>query len=524
MIPAQLLDALRLNLGERQIGPGIGALDRSEGIWSHPDPSRSGSGRLAGWLAQWVDVGYRDWSVVRPVVAAFTATARAHLTLLDYSHLRIADAALAMAGEEWDTALAHLDFILALAPDLNDGMLLAVANYWKARTLRQKGEYEEALPFARQGEKLAEQLEFPCMAAVMQVLESWLLFQRGRTRDAWNLLRQCETVLAGTDDHVVLGNIQSAYGRMLRRQGRYEQAIGHFERSIDEYRQVNSRHRNVERSLANMAYVKRLLAVQWRRKIDADAAARRRTDSADRERFAQLRGEALDHLRQAGAIYTDMRQHHGAGTVQVNSGLLHLDGGDLELAAAEAEAAYELGHEKNDHILMARARILQCMIENARVEEQVERASPHTALEYAREAIDLGGQTENSRLLARAHLWHGFTLAGDFFKNPEAARGCLDSATALVRPDGNDPLWADLQVLKGKLQGGGAVDTRLRAWSQGEVGNKSLQQLSEEFAEFVIPRVWEQEDRKVARVARRLKVSPKKVRRILARVVKNGQP
>ena len=65
---------------------------------------------------------------------------------------------------------------------------------------------------------------------------------------------------------------------------------------------------------------------------------------------------------------------------------------------------------------------------------------------------------------------------------------------------------------------GGSVNPILRAWSQGSVGDKTFQQLSEEFAELVIPKVWEREGRKVSRVAARLSVSPKKVRRILNRV------
>jgi DNA-directed RNA polymerase sigma subunit (sigma70/sigma32) len=49
---------------------------------------------------------------------------------------------------------------------------------------------------------------------------------------------------------------------------------------------------------------------------------------------------------------------------------------------------------------------------------------------------------------------------------------------------------------------------------------KSLQKLTEEFAALVIPRVWEKEGKKVQRVARALRVSPKKVRRILAKAGK----
>jgi hypothetical protein len=61
------------------------------------------------------------------------------------------------------------------------------------------------------------------------------------------------------------------------------------------------------------------------------------------------------------------------------------------------------------------------------------------------------------------------------------------------------------------------VNPTLRAWSQGSVGDKTFRQISEEFAELIIPKVWEREGRKVSRVAARLSVSPKKVRRILSR-------
>jgi plasmid maintenance system antidote protein VapI len=39
--------------------------------------------------------------------------------------------------------------------------------------------------------------------------------------------------------------------------------------------------------------------------------------------------------------------------------------------------------------------------------------------------------------------------------------------------------------------------------------------VTEEFAEIVIPKVWVREGRRISRVAQKLSVSPKKVRRIL---------
>ena len=55
----------------------------------------------------------------------------------------------------------------------------------------------------------------------------------------------------------------------------------------------------------------------------------------------------------------------------LNYAYLHLDNGDLEHAESSAKTAFRLGEEKHDYILMARARLLLCMIENARVEEGI---------------------------------------------------------------------------------------------------------------------------------------------------------
>jgi hypothetical protein len=78
--------------------------------------------------------------------------------------------------------------------------------------------------------------------------------------------------------------------------------------------------------------------------------------------------------------------------------------------------------------------------------------------------------------------------------------------------------WEDIHALKAKILRSGTVNPTLRAWSQGSVGDKTFQQITEEFAELIVPKVWEREGRKVSRVATRLSMSPKKVRRILDRV------
>ncbi len=137
----------------------------------------------------------------------------------------MAEGMAAMVEEAMEAAIAHFDFVLSLQEELDDRFLLAIAYYWKGRCLRRRGEYDEALIYTGKGKDLALELNHPRMAAVMQVLESWLLFQQGKWKEAVRLSQAAESVLRETDDYVTLGNIQSFYGRMARREGRFDKAI-----------------------------------------------------------------------------------------------------------------------------------------------------------------------------------------------------------------------------------------------------------------------------------------------------------
>jgi len=205
--------------------------------------------------------------------------------------------------------------------------------------------------------------------------------------------------------------------------------------------------------------------------------------------------------------------------VHINRGFLRLDAGDLESAAAEGAQAFRHGEEKHDYIVMARARTLECIIENAAIEEQVGDAGAHheAAEAFARDAVRFGEQTENRRLLARAHIWQGLTLASGPHTDLDAARRSLEQATALLQPESIERqyVWEELERLRTAVVRSRPVDATLQAWSAGVVDNASFQQMTEEFARIVIPKVWEREGRKISRVAEKLSISPKKVRRIL---------
>ena len=493
-------------------------------------PAQKNAGVLLGYLAQWVDIGFEGPQLIKRLLPRFPKDSRASLPLLDYLHLRMAEGLVAMTEEEFEKAKQHFAFVESVEEEVRDREMLAISNFWIGRCLRSQGRYDDAIVYTVKARELAQELGYAKMAAVMQVLESWLAFQKGKLQEAARILQEAEGALSQTDDYVNRGNIQSAYGRIARREARYERALEYFEKAMEEYAKRNPRHPNLARSLVNMASAERLMCLQLRKKIDAATASRKASGGREpaaaadmahaRTRLARLHEKALGQLAEAGEIYQGQGNHRGMGTVHILRGFLSLDSGELDCAGSEAALAFRLGEPKADFILMGRARILQCMVENAKFDEQIEEASgthrhAQLAHDFARDAVEFAKHTQNRRLLARAYVWQGMTLANDFFDNLEAARQCCDSAAALLKPQGPDYIWDDLQDLKARILRRGPVETVLREWSQGLVGDKTFQQITDDFAHIIIPKVWEREERKVSRVAARLSISPKKVRRVL---------
>jgi tetratricopeptide (TPR) repeat protein len=535
-IGPQFVEELSQALSLRRVSDGMAMLDKAEGAWVKLSPSEPNATQLLLLIAQWVDVGYRDHHLLDCLLLKFPIESRRMLPLEGYLRLRMVEGFRALSAEEMDAAIAILDFVLRAEPGTADDHLLTVAHFWKGRAHRKKGEYELAFKeIACAREQAQKSHEDAVFTSVIQIHESWLLFQKGLRKEALRLLSHAEVTLKNTDHYLARGNIESARGRIVRRSGEYAKALEHFERAIDIYSAGNPNHRNLARALVNSAHVKRLLALQLRKRIDAralkpgQARAERQfsvvpsaTATALRSRYQQLCDEAISQLRQAREIYALHGHSGGLGAVTVNSGYLHLDGGDIDLASCEALEAYRIGHEKNDQILMARACVLQAATENAKIEEQLGEEvdialHANHAKQFSDEALTLAKHTQNRRLLASAYIARGMTAANDFFQEWEVARQCVSEATDLIGVGENDHLLDDLAALKTRIMHASGINDTLRGWSEGMIGDKTFQQVTEEFAELVIPKVWQREGRKISRVADCLSISPKKVRRILRR-------
>lgn len=538
-VPAEFLAALRDDLANRRIASGLARLADHKDLVVTCRPGERHAAALLGYLAQWIDIGYPD-AVLREVLPRFRQAQRDQFTLLEYVHVKMAEGLAAMREESYERAIKHFETVLALQDEIHDKQVVAIAHYWLGRCLRRNARYADALGFVAKGREIALALKHPKMAAVMQVLEAWIAFQDGKPDDAARILREAGDTLSDTDDHITLGNIASAYGRIARRQGNHDLALSKFETAIREYEKRDPYNRNLARSFVNIAFVKRLLALQWRNRIDSAAARERRkrskrsmsassstraqSGSQDRERLLRLRAESFEHLKKARAIYDRYDDHRGNGNVFITLAYLHLDSGELDLAATMGRTAYQLGDEKKDSLLKGRARMLQSAIEFAKFEEQIEEQiaegsggvpSSELACEFAREALECAKRTQNRRLTAKAYITLGLALTLDASDDLEAARECAKEAAILLKQANHDYVWRELQELNRRLRGAGNVNAALRDWSRGIIGTKTFQEVSEDFASIVIPKVWRREGCKVARVAARLSISPKKVRRIL---------
>ncbi len=531
MISSELLHQLQQYAEERRIGEGIELLEHERDCLRNIVPGNVGAGLAIGSLAQWLDLGFDDGGVLQILLGKFDLPARQKLPVTEYLHLRIAEGLVSMRREELPVALRHLETALALGQEIGNQRIALIAILWKARCLRKAGEYGQALEATRQGMNLAAELGLLPIRAVMQTLESWILFQSGELKEAIRILQEAETVLRDTSDVITLGNIQSTYGRIALREGRYDHAMRYFESSIEYFKRRESLAGYLARSLTNIAQAKRFLALQLRRNMDARRERQRRsgvrderngreTRPAELERMYDLLQSAQTDLAQADCIYKRAENHHGAGNADINLAQIYLDLGNLEQAEQRANEAFELGAAKADHLLMCRARIVQAAVANARFEDEVgEGEDPsrfaQLAHDCAKEAVAYGERTQSRRLLAQAHVSHGLTLVNGFFNQTEAARACCARAESYLGHDRHDALWQEVEILRERILHGGIEDPNLRAWSQGAIGDKSLQEVVGQFEELLIRKVWEHEGRKVSRVAQRLAVSPKKVRRVL---------
>jgi len=510
-----LLDQLQHALIRRDVRTGFSLLDSALVGTSKLDFRSSYSISVLLSVAQWVDLGYRDLGFLDNLTIDLPNLNRAQLPLLEFLKLRIAQSYRMLAVEQLQECVDTIDLVLRIGENFLGDYLIFLANFWKARAHRKRGDYEQARHHISLARAAAERAKAPKLVAVTKIHQSWLAFQAGELPYAFQLLDEAETTLRPTGHALSLGNIESARGRFVRRSGQYTRALGHFEAAIAIYSKGYSEHPSLARALSNAAYVKRLIALDMQPKGGSGRAR-----GATHAKSFKIAQEALEMLDQAGRIYALHDHQVGLGSVLVNSAYLHLDSGYIDRASIEGQRGFQLGEEKSDQILMARSRTVQSAVELALAEEQLGEQPDvalhaNRAVQYAEHAIELALHTQNKRLLAEAYLARGMVASMDYFQEWDSAKEYAAKASALLSQNDRDHIFKVLGNLKAKLTGATRVEETLRLWSDGQLGEKTFQQIQEEFAELIIPKVWLQSGKNVTAVSRALSISPKKVRRIL---------
>lgn len=532
-ISDEALSALRDDFAMRRIGNGLRTLECWGDLAGAFDAHSRNAATVVGCLAEWVDAGYgrRRPEPVGSLLVRFDPQARRRLTLPQYVQIRLADGMSSMFAGEADAAIRHFDAVLAVGTETPDQASLVTANYWKSRCHRRRGEFGPALAHAAGARSLALALRREPMAAVVRVAEAWIYFLQERDRDAVDALYEAEAVLAQTDDYVSLGNIESTHARILRREGRYAQAVEGFARAAALYERRDPREPRLARALVDLASAQRLLANQFRAKIALDAPPRRRDSGSHRqphrygEKLRQLHTAAAANLDRAAATYEHDGNRRGLAAVGLHRGYLALHAGELDHARREAADAFAASEAEHDWTLVTRSRLLACKLENAGLERAAGAPADRSvcaqaALGFVREAVEAAARAQDQRLLGHAHTWHALTLlnTGSPERALEAmklAASCLESRPGPRLP--GDPVRDDFQTLKRRVLESAGVDPILLEWSKGHVGPKKFRELQQEFADFMIRRVWDQDGRKVSRAAATLSVSRSKVRQTLAR-------
>lgn len=526
LIPEKLVAILKSDIDSRRIEDGMHRLASCGKIFESFDPSAENAAAFLGTLAQWCDIGYGEPELVKRLIATYGRKSRLKLTVSDYIHVHLAEGMVAMAEEMLDTAIDHFDIVQKLANDISAWDVTAVVCHWMARCQRKKGQYESALKYITRAREVQQAHGHVQNEGPARVLECLIFFERGDRKHAVNKLREAETILSGTDDHITLGNIQTTYGRILQRELRYGQAIKHYEKAIQHFQKCEWKFGNIGRALVDMSFTRLLMARHLRQTIEAfpertqKSGRKGPTRAALVKELSNLHQIIFTDLDRAGEIYKEHLSVRGIGRVHLIRGHLYLERGELNLAAEEGTNAYHSAESRQDRILMGSARNLQCMVENASVEEEVEGWASHAVAsqDYARDAVELASDTQDRRLLASAYTWYGLTLSNAFFNQRDRAREAMDRAAEYLESSVRDHLWEDFQRLRKRLMEDSALEPKLLQWASGEIGGKSFRQLGEDFADLVIPRIWIQEKKKVSRVAARLTISSRKVRRVLVRL------
>ncbi|HKQ07242.1 MAG TPA: hypothetical protein VJ464_19105 [Blastocatellia bacterium] len=425
--------------------------------------------------------------------------------LIDVARNEIANALIELYEGRYDNAAAKLRNALPVV-DRTDANLKSTVRYYLARCYWPKRDYDNGLELLREAKQLDLQIKGSKRLALIETLESYLLFLKDDIQRGSERLAHARGILEETTDRINLAIVRSFQGQFCRRAGDYDGAIEHFEVADRIFRDNDAPdHRKRARCLMNNAVVHRLKAL----------------NTTGKEARGYLK-KAENYLELAKQIYDicPERFHRNLSKYSYICALIHLDYADIPKGRQAARQAYSLAKRNNDKIAMARARVAQCMIELEKESRSDESAKDaRRAYKYALDALNYSEQTQYRRIQARAHIWLGKSLILPPFNNPQKAEehwkiadDTLASEHKDYLRDELDTLWDEIDRFDGPVaaeEPGREIDALLRTELKGYSLAKMIQEL-------VLAVMRNNEGKSQKEIARILGITPKRLRRILA--------
>jgi tetratricopeptide (TPR) repeat protein len=457
-----------------------------------------------------------DWSLIPIVERVFPLVqTNGDLTLSARAHVDIAEGLLHFHRSRYDQARLSFDTAALVAARIPNADLHSIALYYQARVLWRKAEYRAAFELAERAKELAAQCNLRLRVALIALLQGWLQFLLGNFDSADALVEQTERAVAGTNDHLTNGDVQSYKGRRARQSGDLDDAIRFFKNAIVEYERFDVNYRNIARCHQNIAYVMHL---RVRRTVEAETAANRHQTRVQSEKD---RREGIDHSKEAERLYTMFpeRTRRRLAKVLNDRALLLYDASLWDDAYLLAQKSVQLaaggdtggaGQDDADKVTLADAKIIACMA-------ALELDSLPAAVRFAREAVDLVRPTENRRVRARAAIWLGNALLR--LDNPLEAQELWRTAVSELGPERRQRSSYDY-LLKDLAQLGDAIDKwEKRTGDPTVVHLKSsdilgftLQAVQDRVASAVIRHIYELNKQNISATAKDLGVGHMRVR------------
>jgi tetratricopeptide (TPR) repeat protein len=419
-----------------------------------PAAPRAANARVVDYLGRLVDA--RDQTLqpqFEEVLAGFLATADpAGLSIRDFAHLTHARGTSAMLKGQYDIGLRLFDRVLVDDDDVGDADLVMAATFSRARCLHHLGRYEDALQAARRAEALARQAERPAALAVAQLMSAWIVFKQGKAPDE-TLLEAAGHTLRRADP-LAHANLLAFRLRLARRGGNHAGAIAFGEEAVAQYRSIDGLHRNLARTLVNLAFTRGALALKG---TDGDETS----DAVQKIRL---------ELDEAGAIYAQRPHRRGEGMLRLCEGYLELGLGGYEEARVKAKDVVAIAYrssspEDADPLLRVRGFLLTAECAWAWEEGGHTRRKPtarsiqrcHEAVACGEQAVAIACGTQSRRLRGRAYTWLGLSYLLLFRlmrsdAHVKSARQCHQLAKGLLEARPGDYVWANLALLEDELE------------------------------------------------------------------------